>query len=97
MPAREDIRGIVARMVAMIFLSCGQDRASLKMRRSRPERNTDRDPPPPSPPLAVMMSSIMDTTTTKPSNTLKLSATYPRGFSPITFTTISKAKYVVTT
>ena len=43
MPAREDIRGIVARMVAMIFLSCGQDRASLKMR-SRPERNTDRDP-----------------------------------------------------
>ena len=44
-----------------------------------------------------MMSSIMDTTTTKPSNTLKLSATYPRGFSPITFTTISKAKYVVTT
>ena len=98
MPARLDMLGMVARMVEMIFLSCGQLRASLKMRRSRPERRTLRLPPlPESSPAAEMPSSMSETTTTTPSKTLNESATYPRGFKPTILITISSAKYVVTT
>ena len=95
-PASEDIEGIVARMVVMMFRSCGHDRASLKTRNNRPVRSA-LSIPPPSPVVLVMISSTTDTITTTPSKMLNLSATYPRGVKPTSFTAISSAKYEVMT
>jgi len=43
MPAREDMLGMALKMVEMIFRSWGHDRASLRMRRSRHDRSTERE------------------------------------------------------
>ena len=68
-PARELMDGMVSRIVAMIFLSCGHDLASLRIRRSLKERRTVRLPPP-----SATASSMMLIITTTPSKMLNLSA-----------------------